>query len=289
MGSNNPVRVVSRDVRDILGEGPLWSPIHRALLWVDIFAPALRRLDLASGAVQSWEAPERIGWVVEREARDDLLVGLKSGFASLCLEPFGFERIGDPEPERPDNRLNDAKVDASGCLWAGTMSDKGSEKTGSLFRLDPDLRWSRLDEGYEITNGPTFSPDGRTLYHTDTAARTVFAFDLDPPGNLSNKRVFLRFETAWGYPDGMTTDAQGGIWIAHWGGARISRFLPDGRLDRVIPLPTSNITSMAFAGDGLDRMFVTSASLGCEGEAYAGALFEVDAGVVGLPTPRFKG
>ncbi len=289
MDRNNAVRVISRDTRDILGEGPLWSPIHRTLLWVDIFAPAIWRLDLASGAVQSWEAPERIGWVVEREARDDLLVGLKSGFASLCLEPFGLERIGDPEPGRPDNRLNDAKVDASGRLWAGTMSDKGGEKTGSLYRLDPDLRWSRHDEGYEITNGPTFSPDGNTIYHTDTAARTVFAFDLDPAGNLSNKRVFLRFDAAWGYPDGMTTDAQGGIWIAHWGGARISRFLPDGRLDRVIPLPTSNITSVVFAGDGLDRMFVTSASLGCEGETHAGALFEADAGVVGLPTPRFKG
>jgi len=289
MGRNNPVRVISRDTRDILGEGPLWSPIRQTLLWVDIFAPAIRRLNLASGAVQSWEAPERIGWVVEREARDDLLVGLKSGFASLCLEPFGIERIGDPEPDRPDNRLNDAKVDASGRLWAGTMSDKGGEKTGALYRLDPDLRWSRHDEGYEITNGPTFSPDGRTIYHTDTAARTVFAFDLDPAGNLSNKRVFLRFDIAWGYPDGMTTDAQGGIWIAHWGGARISRFLPDGRLDRVIPLPTSNITSMVFAGDGLDRMFVTSASLGCESETHAGALFEVDAGVVGLPTRRFKG
>jgi xylono-1,5-lactonase len=289
MGRNNPVRVISRDTRDILGEGPLWSPMRQTLFWVDIFAPAIRRLNLASGAVQSWEAPERIGWVVEREARDDLLVGLKSGFASLCLEPFGFERIGNPEPDRPNNRLNDAKVDACGRLWAGTMSDKGGEKTGTLYRLDPDLRWSRHDEGYEITNGPTFSPDGSTIYHTDTAARTVFAFDLDPAGTLSNKRVFLRFDVAWGYPDGMTTDAQGGIWIAHWGGARISRFLPDGRLDRVIPFPTSNITSMAFAGDGLDRMFVTSASLGCEGETHAGTLFEVDAGVVGLPTRRFKG
>ena len=187
--------------------------------------------------------------MVEREARDDLLVGLKSGFASLCLEPFGFKRIGNSEPDRPENGLNDAKVDASGRLWAGTMSDQGGEKTSSLYRLDPNLRWSRHDEGYEITNGPTFSPDGGTIYHTDTAARTVFAFDLDTAGNPSSKRVFLRFDVAWGYPDGMTTDAQGGIWIAHWGGARISRFLPDGRLDRVIPFPTSNITSMVFAGD----------------------------------------
>src|SRR5258707_14365604 len=199
MDRHNAVRAGPREPRDILGEGPLRSPIHRPLLWVDIFAPAIWRLDVASGAVQSWEAPERIGWVVEREARDDLLVGLKSGFASLCLEPFGFVRIGNPEPDRPDNRLNDAKVDASGRLWAGTMSDKGGEKTGTLYRLDPDLRWSRHDEGYEITNGPTFSPDGSTLYHTHTAARTAFAFALDPAGTLSNMRVFLRFDAAWGY------------------------------------------------------------------------------------------
>src|SRR3979411_2344999 len=120
MDRNNAVRVISRDTRDILGEGPLWSPIHRTLLWVDIFAPAIWRLDLASGAVQSWEAPERIGWVVEREARDDLLVGLKSGFASLCLEQFGLERIGDPEPDRPDNRLTAAKGDARGRPWGRT-------------------------------------------------------------------------------------------------------------------------------------------------------------------------
>src|SRR3981081_2242693 len=98
MDRNNAVRVISRDTRDILGEGPLWSPINRTLLWVYIFAPAIWRLALASGAVQSWEAPERIGWVLEREARDDLLVGLKSGFASLCLEPFGVARIGAPAP-----------------------------------------------------------------------------------------------------------------------------------------------------------------------------------------------
>src|SRR3977135_2153683 len=116
MDRNNAVRVISRDTRDILGEGPLVSPIHRTLLWVDIFAPAIWRLDLASGAVQSWEAPERIGWVVEREALDVLLVCFESGMTSVCMVLFRLERIGDPEPDRPDNRLNDAKVDASGRL-----------------------------------------------------------------------------------------------------------------------------------------------------------------------------
>jgi D-xylonolactonase len=275
-------RVVRRDGRDKLGEGPLWSPSRQALFWVDILAPALRRLDLRTGEIASWDMPEPIGWAIERDGRDDLVIGLKSGFALLTLEPFAISRIGDPEPDRPDNRLNDAKADRQGRIWAGSKDDLDVARSGALYRLDPDLSWSRHDDGYQVANGPTFSADAQTLYHTDSGDRTVYAFDLAEDGALANKRIFLRFEDAWGYPDGMTIDAEGGLWIAHWGGGRIS-------LDRSIALPASNITSITFAGDDLDRMFVTSAAFGCEDEPHAGALFEVSAGVTGLPTGRFAG
>ena len=282
-------RIIGRESRDMLGEGPCWSPARGCLFWVDIMAPALRQIELASDTVTSWAMPERIGWAIEREGRDDLVIGLKSGFAELSLEPFSIRPIGDPEPDLPDNRLNDAKVDSHGRIWAGSKDDRDELASGALHRLDPDLSWSTHDEGYQVTNGPTFSPDGRTLYHTDSGARTVYAFDLSPDGALSGKRVFLRFEEDWGYPDGMTTDSEGGLWIAHWGGARISRFRADASLDRSIMLPASNITSIAFAGEALDRMFVTSASLGVENEEHAGALFEVFAGATGLPSRRFAG
>jgi sugar lactone lactonase YvrE len=282
-------RIIPRDERDLLGEGPVWAPSRNALFWVDIMAPALRQLDLATGDVTSWAMPERIGWAIERETGDGLIVGLKTGFAELQLDPFEIQPVGDPEPHRPDNRLNDAKVDAWGRIWAGSKDDNDKDRSGALYRLDPDLSWSQHDDGYGVTNGPAFSPDGHILYHTDSGARTVFRFDLAADGGLSGKCEFISFPEEWGSPDGMTTDREGGLWIAHWGGGRISRFRPDGSHDRSIALPATNITSITFAGDALDRMFVTSSSLDKEQEAHAGALFEVFSGAIGVPTRKFAG
>jgi sugar lactone lactonase YvrE len=282
-------RVIDRTTRDLLGEGPLWSARRGALFWVDILAPALRSLDLGSGAVRSWVMPEKIGWAVESAGCDHFIVGLKSGFARLDIETSEIRHIGHPEPDRPHNRLNDAKVDRAGRIWAGTMDDREVAASGALYRLGPDLTWTRHDDGYGVTNGPTFSPDGATVYHTDSLDRTVFAFDLSAEDALINKRVFLRFDDSWGYPDGMCTDAEGGIWIAHWGGGRVSRFSPDGRLDRSIGLPASQITSCAFAGPNLDRLFVTSAAVGVHGEPMAGALFEVESGTHGIAPTLFAG
>ncbi|MET0309168.1 MAG: SMP-30/gluconolactonase/LRE family protein [Sphingomonas sp.] len=282
-------RIVAREGRDGLGEGPLWSPSRGGLFWVDIVAPALRFLHLASGRIDSWTMPERIGWVVERRGTDGLIAGLKSGFHDLDLDPFLLRLIGDPEPDRPENRLNDAKVDAAGRIWAGSKDDRDLAASGALYRLDSDRSWSRNDDGYGVTNGPTFSLDGTILYHTDSPTRTVYAFDLAPDGSLSGKRPFIRFDEDWGYPDGMTTDAEGGLWIAHWDGGRISRFWPDGSLDRSVALPAANITSIAFAGAALDRMFVTSASLDDDRHEHAGALFEVFAGATGLLAGQYAG
>jgi sugar lactone lactonase YvrE len=127
------------------------------------------------------------------------------------------------------------------------------------------------------------------LYHTDTGAGVVYRFRLEAGGEVSDRQPFIRFEPEWGKPDGMTTDAEGGLWIAHWGGARVSRFTPEGELERSISLPATQITNVTFAGEGLDRMFVTSAAEGRASEPLAGALFEVDAGVRGLPTGLYAG
>ena len=281
-------RVIERATRDRLGEGPAWSARRGALFWVDILAPALRSFDLASGVVSTWDMPEKIGWAIECADDPRFIVGLKSGFARLDLDTMHIQHIGHPEPDRPHNRLNDAKVDRAGRIWAGTMDDREVEAVGALYCLGPDLTWTRHDDGYGVTNGPAFSPDGITVYHTDSLDRTVFAFDLTD-GALLNKRVFLRFEDSWGYPDGMCTDAAGGVWIAHWGGGRVSRFSPDGRLDRSIALPASQVTSCTFAGAGLDRLFVTSAAVGVEDEPLAGALFEVESGAHGLAPTLFAG
>lgn len=283
------IRIVERSGRDTLGEGPLRSPRLNSLFWVDIIDQRLNRVQLENGVVSSWPMPETICWIVERSAGVGFVIGLKGDAALFEHDPFRIERIGTLEPDRPNNRLNDAKVDDHGRIWAGSKDDRDQDATGALYRLDTDYTWSRRDDGYLVANGPTFGLDSRTLYHADTGARVVHAFDLSEDGMLSNKRVWLRFNRDWGYPDGMTTDAEGSIWIAHWAGGRISRFFPDGFLDRSISMPATYITSITFGGADLRRMFVTSAAVGCEHESAAGQLFELDAGVQGIAPRAFLG
>lgn len=268
-------------VRAILGEGPIWSARENAIYFVDIKKPALHRYALADGACTSWDMPEALGWVIERKDGAGFIAGFKSGIFELTLEPFERRLIVHPEPERPQNRRNDAKVDAFGRIWAGSMDDAIIETSGALYRLDHDFTCRRMDDAIKICNGPTFNCAGDIIYHTDSGARTVYAYDLSANGEIANKRVFIRFEDDWGSPDGMTTDSEDHVWIAHWGGARVTRFDPDGKAVRAIALPASQITSCAFAGPNLDRMFVTSAAGGREDEELAGALFEIDPGVRG--------
>lgn len=285
-------RVIAREQKDELGEGPLWSARHNAIFWVDILSHALYRHSLADGAVRRWSLPEKIGWVAERRGPPGFIAGLQSGFVELDLEPFAIRPIVDPEPDLPGNRMNDAKVDRHGRIWAGTMDAAIRETTGSLYRMHPDFSVRRVDTGYKITNGPTFSPKQDVMYHTDTGLGHVYRFDMSPEGEISNRQVWLEFTREMGSPDGMTVDAEGFVWIAHWGGSRVSRFSPDAKFDRAIRLPASQITSCVFAGANLDRMFVTSAAKGLDRskEPLAGSLFEVDTGgVKGLLPGLFAG
>jgi xylono-1,5-lactonase len=276
-----------------LGEGPVWLAAEKALYWVDIKAPAIHRYTPRAGARESWRVPEPIGCLCPR-AKGGFVAGLKGGFAFMDCPESPPERLGGPESDRPGNRVNDGKVDAKGRLWTGTMDDSEIEATGALYRLDADHSWHRLDCGYVITNGPAFSPDGATLYHTDTLKREISAFDLAADGSLSNKRPFIAIPEDQGYPDGMTVDAEGCLWVAHFGGWRVTRFDPDGTPMRYIPLPVSNITSCTFGGEALDVLYITSATKGlsCSDIArqpMAGGLFAVDAGISGLPANAYAG
>ena len=169
------------------------------------------------------------------------------------------------------------------------MDDREQAPTGCLYRLDAAGRCTRHDTGYVVSNGPTFSPEHDLLYHTDTTRRVIYRFALLADGTLGARETFVEFPDDWGSPDGMATDAEGGIWVAHWGGHRLSRFSPDGRLDRAIDLPVSQVTSCCFAGPTLERMFVTTASVGRGDEPLAGCLFEVEPGVRGAPTYPYAG
>lgn len=282
-----------RPAREVMGEGPLWDEASQVLYWVDIKNPAVHRYTPATRASESWPMPEFIGCVALR-ASGGMIAGLRSGFAFLDLDSGTVEPIGNPEPELPGNRLNDGTCDEAGRFWVGSMDNAEREPTGSFYRLDPNLEWTRVDSGYVVSNGPAISPDGRSIYHTDSARRTIFVSDLSAEGEWRNKRVFLQFAAGDGFPDGMTVDADGCLWVAFWGGWRVSRFAPDGAKLCDIALPAAQITCCTFGGPRLDTLYITSASIGLDeaqraAQPLAGGLFEVAVDARGVAACRFGG
>jgi sugar lactone lactonase YvrE len=281
------------DIRALLGEGPLWSARSQAVYWVDIKGCMLHSYGF-DGRLQSWTMPDFLGWVIERKDQPGFVAGFRNLVAELTLSPFAIRERFKPEAKLTGNRLNDAKADAAGRIWFGSMDDAEKLPCGSLYRLDSDFSVHQVDRDYICANGPTFSADGKRIYHTDSLRNEIYQFDINDDGSLGNKRVFARFEAAEGSPDGMTTDAEGFLWVALWGGWGIARFDPSGKRERFVRLPVSQVTSCCFAGENLDRLFVTSARIGLNPEQlrqepHAGSFFEVEPGVTGLPTNAFAG
>jgi sugar lactone lactonase YvrE len=281
------------DAKTFLGEGPLWDVAEQRLYWIDIKRREIHRFDPASGEDEKWSAPEDIGSLAVRE-QGGLIVALSSGFYRFDLTTAQAELIVDPEPDQPQNRFNDGKPDRRGRFWAGSMHDRETEPTGSLYRLDPDGSCQRMvDGGLAVSNSLCWSPDDRVLYHSCSLQRTVWAWDFDADdGTISNRRELIKLNASDGAPDGATVDAEGYLWIAIWGGWRIDRYAPDGRLHRSIELPVQCPTCPAFGGPDLDILYVTSASNRLdnpEKQPQAGGIFAVDAGVGGLPEMRFRG
>jgi D-xylonolactonase len=281
------------DVKAILGEGPVWVAREEALYWVDIKGKRVFRLDAADGSVSSWQPPVRICSLAPRRGAG-FVASTDRGFALVDPRTESFEFLGEVEAGTPGNRFNDGKVDRQGRFWAGTMDDVEEEATGNLYRLDPSFEWSFIDGGYKVTNGPAFSPDGRTLYHTDSARQTIYAFDLHIDGDARGKRVLAQFGEEHGYPDGMTVDAEGCLWVAFWDGWCVRRLSPEGEILQSIELPVQRPTSCAFGGPDFDRLYVTSASIGLDEkqlsmQPYAGGLFLMTPGVSGVPDTLFAG
>jgi len=281
------------EIEAALGEGPLWVAGENALYWVDIIKQNLHRLSLTDGARQTWSFDVAVTSMSPR-VQGGFICTMRDGFAFLDLTTGEFEPVVMPEADLPGNRFNDGKVDGNGRYWAGTMDDNGKLESGSLYRLEKDLSVRKMDENYIIANGPTFSADGKIVYHNDSAKRNVYAFDLSADGSLNNKRVFVQLNEEEGHPDGMTVDSENCLWLSHFGGSRVTRYSAAGEVLQVIPMPVPNVTSCTFAGENLDTLFITTARLHMDEEELgkhplAGSLFSCKLGVKGLPTPLFAG
>ena len=277
----------------VLGEGPVWLDRDRALYWVDIKSCRLYRYEPGNDTRSTWQAKEQIS-SLHPTASGGFVATTRNGFADVTLAggTIVIDELGGPEATLPGNRFNDGKIDRQGRYWAGSMDDDEVEPTGSLYCMDGDRRWRRVDSGYVITNGPAFSVDGGTLYHTDTVQRRVYAFDLADDGSVGERRVHIEIDGDAGYPDGMTVDAEDCLWVAHFGGWRLTRFSPAGKEIGRIEMPVSNITSCVFGGELFDRLYITTASKGLsvaqlERQPLAGGLFVCTPGVRGLPGHTF--
>lgn len=275
------------DVAATLGEGALWDAVRRHIWFVDIKGRRIHRCNEDGGERQSWEAPSQIGFIAPVDG-GGMVCGLEDGLYRFAEADGAFISLARIEADLPGNRFNDGHVDSSGRLWFGSMDNGEAQPSGVLYRFDGAGTPARsMDSGYIITNGPAVSPDGRTLYHTDTLARTVYAFDLTPAGAIERKRVFIAHDGS-GHPDGMAVDADGHVWVAVFGGWRIDRYDPQGRKVDEVRFPCANITKLAFGGDDLRTVFATTARKGLSEEALlaqplAGGLFTFRADAPGLP------
>lgn len=277
-----------------LGEGPVWIERDAALWFVDIKGPRVHRFDPRTGERRSWDAPEPCGFVLPISRPTlQLLAGLKTGLHEFDPATGRFTLFATVEPHLPDNRLNDGAVSPDGMLWFGSMDDFGKRPSGSLYRLNPGGRCVPLDSGYVVSNGPAFSPDGRTFYHTDTIERRVYAFDRDGTGALTGRRVFVDIEADGGYPDGTAVDAEGCLWIALWGGWGVRRYSPAGELLSQVRLPCANVTKVGFGGADYSSVFVTTAWHGLSAaqraeQPLAGDLFCFDSQVPGQKSTELR-
>ncbi len=285
------------DTKEILGEGPMWDSRTQSIYWVDILdrriycnGDVLLQLDGLIGCI----APRKNGGLVLAFSGGDTNEGRLS-FASLDLDSFKLTQLSSLKDEPLNNRFNDGKCDSRGRFLAGTMDMGEKDPYGSLYTFDGKTV-TKLLSNTTISNGLTWSPDYKTFYYIDTPTREVQAFDYDlETGAIANPRSSIRIPETFGWPDGMTSDMQGNVWIAMWGGAQITKWNPNtGQLLEQIPVPAMNVSSCIFGGKNWNELYITSARKGLDETTLnqyplTGGLFRLQTNVEGMPTFEFAG
>jgi sugar lactone lactonase YvrE len=283
---------VAFDIGAELGEGALWDWRHDLLVAVDIPAGHVLLNDPGDGSTKSIEVGQPVSAAMLR-GEHDLLLAVRDGFATLDLDTGVVEPLLSVEADKPANRMNDAACDARGRCFAGTMATDDTPRAGTLYRLDEDLSVHAVLDGLTISNGLGWSPSGDVMYHIDSKAGGVDAHDFDAnSGALSGRRRLVDTDSSWGLPDGLATDAEGGIWVAFWDGSALRRFSAEGERTETLELPAARPTRPAFGGTDLDELYVTSAKLDPEQTLdgdLGGAIFVLEPGVRGVRAHPFAG
>ncbi|WP_273690641.1 SMP-30/gluconolactonase/LRE family protein [Ketogulonicigenium vulgare] len=287
-----PVEVVHHFTRDKLGETPLWCDRRQQLLWVDIEQPRLQSFDPATGRHQAlgvdcdWLGSHALCADGRRLIAKDLALHLMDE-ATGKVTPFAVIETG------VDNRLNDGRVDRWGRLWIGTMDNQLHRPQGALYRVAGSGRVDKIAGDVIVSNGIAFSPDGRQMHFTDTRRYMSWVYDIDPDdGEITGRRLWADYSATKDRPDGAAMDVDGCLWAAFFGGGKIVRYRPDGRIDFEIPLPVSNPTCLCFGGPDLRTLYITTAfkflnSTQLQREPLAGALLAIEGIGQGLPEHRF--
>ncbi|MFJ9045597.1 SMP-30/gluconolactonase/LRE family protein [Streptomyces sp. NPDC102347] len=269
-----------------LGEGPTWDPATGRLLWIDILSSRLHTYDPATGRRTVRRTEQHVGAVKPR-AGGGLVLNLRDGIG--LLDPDGSFRWLHREPV-PGRRGNDAAVAPDGSLFAGTMRYDEATGGGTLSRVTGDGTVTVLLDDATVSNGTGWSPDGRLMYYIDTPTRRVDVFDAGEDGTVSGRRPLAVIEEGAGFPDGLTVDADGCVWVALWDGAAVRRYTPSGELDRVIELPVPRVTACAFGGPALTDLYITTARVGLTApHPLAGSLLVVPGAGKGVAQPVFAG
>ncbi len=295
MARSANVRVeVFADLHADVGEAPHWDERTSTLLFVDLTAGAVFRYDQSGAKLGSFCVGQEIGAVVPRRS-GGLVLAVRDGIAAASATGEGFELTAPVERDIPGNRMNDAKCDPAGRLFAGTTAFDFSPHSAALYRVGPDWSFEQVVQDVTQSNGIAWSPDGSRMYFIDSATQAVDVFDYDAgAGSVANRTRLVTIDRALGVPDGMTTDNRGNLWVACFGGAAVRCFSPAGvQLEEVI-LPVTQVTSCAFGGPDLTDLYVTSAAYRLSAEQlkkepHAGATFVCGPGAVGRTAVSFAG
>ncbi len=283
------------ELKSELGEGPLWDPSRKLICWVDILKGHIHEWSPELEKINTLELGQMIGTMA---ICDDgkYITALKNGIGYVDPNSAKVMMITNPEANLPQNRFNDGKCDPAGRFWAGTMPIAEDASSGSLYVLDTSLTVRKMESNISVSNGLAWSLDHKTMYFIDSPTRQVVAYDYDKgSGAVANKRTVVTIAEGDGFPDGMTIDREGMLWVAHWGGWQVARYDPQtGKKLLSINLPVAHVTSCTFGGETMEDLYITSARKGLseaelEKQPLAGSLFVVgNCGYKGLPAHQFK-